>query len=227
MNFHAWNERFNALNTRERVLVTVTLFALLAAVLVVGVIEPEMKQQSSSRQQLSLLKTSVEAQRSAAKLLENALQKDPSAEVREIVERLTAQDQAVAHQLSTLSEVLMDPSQMTYTLRRLLEQHPGVGIVSIENLPVQNLRAKPSGDVPSAAQEGDQPTEGAVPLYQHQVELVLVGSFDALYRYLFAAEQNAKAFFWDSVEIQVEEYPLNRMTLRVHTLSGEEGWLGG
>ena len=224
------NERYLTLNPRERGLIGATTFVFVAALLLMLVIEPAEKQQSRAAQQLTATQTNLDSQRAAMNLLDAARQKDPSAPAREAVEALIREDQQITQQLAALSEVLMDPAQMTDTLRRLLNQHPGIEVVSIENLPVQNLQASdrvaPKDTEAKADDAGDQADQNA-PIYRHGVELVLVGDFDALYRYLFAAEQNAKAFFWDSVEIEQEEYPRNRMTLRVHTLSGEEGWLGG
>ena len=226
--FEKLNERYITLNPRERVLISATIFVLIAALLFLLVIEPANKRQARAAQQLQSTKTNLNAQRAALNLLDAARKKDPSAPARQAVEALMREDQLITEQLTALSEVLMDPSQMTFTLRRLLEQHPGVGVVSIENLPVENLNLpEVNGLVDANNPSGSSKPNTTVPIYRHGVEFVLEGDFEALYRYLFSAEQHAKAFFWDSVEIEQQEYPMNRMTLRVHTLSGEEGWLGG
>ena len=66
---------------------------------------------------------------------------------------------------------------------------------------------------------------GAPTIYRHGVELVLEGSFNDLLAYLHALENMPQHVLWGPMGLQVQQYPVSRLTLRLYTVSRQRHWL--
>ena len=63
-------------------------------------------------------------------------------------------------------------------------------------------------------------------LYEHATTIKLAGGYQQLYQYLTALEDSEWELFWDQLEYKVTEYPYAEITIRVHTISADEHWIG-
>jgi MSHA biogenesis protein MshJ len=62
-------------------------------------------------------------------------------------------------------------------------------------------------------------------IYQHGVEITLLGSYAGLHDYLAQLEKLPAQMFWGRISVNTEEYPRLRVTLTVQTLSLNKAWL--
>lgn len=72
-------------------------------------------------------------------------------------------------------------------------------------------------------------TDGAarVPeVYQHGLEVVFQGDYHSTLRYLRKLEQLPWKFYWDEVTYEVLQYPKAQISVHIHTLSLDKGWIG-
>jgi len=110
---------------------------------------------------------------------------------------------------------------MLEALRDVLNKQQGLRLVSMRNLPVTSL-ATPSGDTKAAE---SKPVASGGP-YVHSLELVVEGSYLDVLRYLQSVEALPWRFYWQVLELKTTEYPLNRVRVRLNTLSMDKEWLG-
>jgi MSHA biogenesis protein MshJ len=65
-----------------------------------------------------------------------------------------------------------------------------------------------------------------VTFYRHGLEIEVEGSYAACLEYLNAIESLPWRLYWQVLELDVIDYPLNRIRIEVGTLSLDEEWIG-
>lgn len=65
-----------------------------------------------------------------------------------------------------------------------------------------------------------------VTFYRHGLEIEVEGSYAACLAYLNAIEALPWRLYWQVLELDVIDYPQNRIRIEVGTLSLDEGWIG-
>jgi MSHA biogenesis protein MshJ len=215
--------KFNALNKRERMLVSITLAVIVVMLFFVMAIEPLMKKSSRLESQVEQKERRINGYNVEITVFTKALNVDPSASVKEEVASLEKSDKHVTALLQKRSVHLMDPVQMSQVLETVLEDKQGIILKRLASLPLKPLEL--SEEVGKVADDTEESSTAAV--YSHGFEVVLQGSYSDIYEYLRRLEGLSSSFFWDSLEYKVSTYPNSEVTLQVHTLSAVEGWLGG
>jgi len=209
--------KFDALSLRERLLILVTLVVAIALPTLLYLIEPAQRAQAK----LGTSAAKMEAE-NAQLMLELATLKaqqssDPNAELQAQVDQLQQQIEQLNATLQGRAARLISPPEMLGLLEQVLSGQQRLQLVRLEK--GAPTRLQPGGQAPSAASEGPG-------IYRHDLGLVVEGGFFEVLAYLQALEQLPKSFFWDELDYQVLTYPRAQVTLRVHTLSTAEGWLG-
>lgn len=212
--------RFDALSRRERLLISVTLAVLLVALVFLLAIEPLMKKEARLDSQLSQSDIQLKAKQSELIAYAKALDTDPSEPLREELAQLEQQDQQTTALLKERSVNLVTPEEMANLLEAVLADGHPIKLIKLTSLPIETLEM--AKEEPESAE-----TVSSAPVYKHGFEMVMQGRYVDIYSYLQHLESVSEAFFWDSLEYQVEKYPDAQATLKVHTLSSEEGWIGG
>lgn len=114
---------------------------------------------------------------------------------------------------------LIPPEDMARVLEGLLDGHRDLELVRLESL----------GAVPLHAEGAETPESGGESrsrLFRHGLLIELEGTYLSALRYLQRAEDLPWRFFWDRLDYRVVEYPRARLQIELHTLSGEEAWIG-
>lgn len=212
--------KFNALNKRERVLLSFTLSIVIIVLFFILAFEPLMKKSSklaSSIEQKELRLSGYDVEINA---FTHALNMDPSAPLRDEVKNLENVDRQLTALLKQRSVYLMDPMKMSGVLETVLEEKQGITLQRLSSLPLEPLQLSSEKD-----DNADDSLNAHV--YSHGFEVVLRGGYSDIYDYLLRLESLSSSFFWGSLDFKVSEFPESEVTLRVHTLSVVEGWLGG
>lgn len=214
--------KFDALNKRERMLVSVTLAVIVVMLFFVVAIEPLMKKSSAVANKIEHKERRINGYNVEIAAFTKALEADPSASIKGEVASLENSDKQVTTMLKQRSVHLMDPVQMSQVLETVLEDKQGITLKRLASLPLNPLEMSQGTE-----KEVDGAEELAAAVYSHGFEVVLQGRYSDIYDYLRRLEGLSSSFFWDSLEYKVSTYPNSEVTLRVHTLSAVEGWLGG
>ncbi len=204
-------KRLDALTARERLLVFITVLAVSATVWHLLLMEPLLRQADAARAEISATRARIEAANDS--LQDQVLQlaqidtthQTRYALIQQRIEQLDAQ-------LAEYSGQLIDPAEMAFVLESVLKSQSGLRLKRIRNLGAEALTADDEND--------------SVILYRHGLEIEVEGSYLDCLAYLEEIEDLPWRFYWQFLELDVVEYPRNRIRIEVSTLSLDEEWIG-
>ncbi|MGB5331546.1 MAG: type II secretion system protein GspM [Woeseiaceae bacterium] len=199
------------LSLRERLLVFSTVLMLFASVWYLGFMEPLTQRAANSRTEIEALQARIEtANRS---LEDQVLQISGSG--TEYQDRFTSVQRridTINESLGDYASELIDPAEMARVMEGVLKQQSKLRLIRLRNLSPEALSA--SADSRTAT------------FYKHGLEIEFEGSYSACLNYLQEIENLPWRFYWQVLELEVLEYPRNRVRLEVSTLSLDEEWIG-
>lgn len=162
-----------------------------------------------------------------------ASEQDPNRYANERLQVVSRELEQLDTQIASLAGDLVTPSQMTEILGTLLERQAGLELINFENLEAVPLQAGVS-----SANQDDAEAEGQAGLddfereglqgqvYEHGLVIEFQGSFFDTLRYLRFLEDITGNFFWDVMSFELIDWPNAHITLQIHTLSTERGFIG-
>ena len=215
----------NSLSVRERGLV---LLVLLSVIYMVwdGLIQSEFEKEYKTLQNLQL-QQKIQHQENDVKLAEETAllveKKRREEHTKQIIHATQGQLKQTQEQLDRVFDTLVPPHKITELLRSLLLQTNGLKLVSLNNEPAKNITPD------SEEKDAKSIANGVIlktSLYEHAATVTLSGNYQQLYQYLITLENSKWGFFWDQLHYKVIEYPIAEITLRVHTISTDENWIG-
>ncbi|MCB1844602.1 MAG: hypothetical protein KDI09_16695 [Halioglobus sp.] len=203
--------RLDSLSVRERVLLLVTVLALTGTAWHLALMQPLLQQADKARQEIADTRSRIE-------LANNSLQ-DQVLQLAEIDSANQTRFALIKQRIDRLdkelaeySGKLIDPGEMAFVLESVLKDQAGLRLKRIRNLGAEPLTAD------------DQ--NNAVVLYRHGLEIEVEGSYLDCLAYLEQIEALPWRFYWQFLELDVVEYPRNRIRIEVSTLSLDEEWIG-
>ena len=208
-----WAATIDALGLRERLFLLLSLLAVLFLLMDTLVYQPALEEQRRGRDAIDNLQTRLLVLEQESKLLASE-QGGDSASWREnrfdeLEQRLAERDAALRGRLGQL----VDPRQAAPLLRDILAGEPGLTLLALET-EVASL---------DPALFGGNPGPLHANLGRYQLTLRMEGSYLATQRLLERLEALPWALFPERLELEVEEHPRARVTLKLYTL----GALGG
>lgn len=199
------------LSLRERLLVFSTVLMLFGSVWYLSLMEPLTQRAANSRTEIQSLQARIEtANRS---LEDQVLQISGSGtEYQDRFARVQRRIDAINESLGDYASELIDPAEMARVMEGVLKEQSKLRLIRIRNLSPEALSAE--ADSRSAT------------FYKHGLEIEFEGSYQACLDYLQEIENLPWRFYWQVLELEVLEYPRNRVRLEVGTLSLNEEWIG-
>lgn len=203
--------RIDALSVRERLLVLFTALVLIAATWHTLLMQPLEQRAAATRAELAALEQRISAanQNLEDQILQLAVGGD---EQRSRIASLRRRIDEINAALGDHAAELIDPAEMAQVLEGVLKEQSRLTLVRIRNTTPDSL---------SADEEPD-----AVTFYRHGLEIEVEGSYAACLEYLSAIEALPWRLYWQILELDVIEYPRNRIRIEVGTLSLDEEWIG-
>lgn len=202
---------FTALSQRERWLVLIASWALLAwggLLLYQAIVQTPMAQLQQRQQQLTT-QLAEQAQLSGELNLAIAKRspKDGQTKQAQLTERLNRININVNEKMRTLVE----PNQMSGLLLSILEQSQGLELLELSNEAPLELTSE----------------DDTHALYQHNLSLVLSGSYLSLLDYVQQLELLSGRIFWRGLEFELEIHPNATIRLDFFTISQHKELLRG
>lgn len=203
--------KIDALSMRERLLIFVTALVLIAALWHMLLMQPLAQRADQTRTQLTELEQRIS---SANQNLEDQIMQLASGgdEQRLRIASLRRRIDEINETLGNHAAELIDPSEMAQVLEGVLKEQSRLSLVRIRNTTPDSLF--PDED------------SSAVTFYRHGLEIEVEGSYAACLEYLGAIEALPWRLYWQVLELDVIDYPLNRIRIEVGTLSLDEEWIG-
>lgn len=133
--------------------------------------------------------------------------------------------------------------QVGSLVRSVLEETPGISLVSFKTLPGQVFYAPPPPPPPKAtekaaeglakmlppelaakaapAPEAPKPAALQKTIYKHGVEITVKGKYPQLVSYMERLQKFPKRVFWSEAKISVSPYPVSTLRIVIYTLSDQ------
>ncbi|MDN2480138.1 type II secretion system protein GspM [Vibrio agarivorans] len=205
------SDKFDAMSTREKWLITLCGFVAVVMLMVTLVIEPVLGKVSVAQRQLASTQSSNQVLQGELLQLTARLRQDPNKEIDIEYKRLLKDSQKLSQQLSGVVDQLVTPSQMSLLLETVLQQSQELNLVSLSSMGAERLN---SG-------------QGDSSYYVHPVRIELTGGYFDVLTYLEALETLPVKYYWRKFHYQVEDYPQARLIMEVYTLGARKEFIGG
>lgn len=213
----AWRklaQKIDQRSARERWLITGTALAILVLLTDQIVLQTLLGDRSELRSDLRTIETHIRTQNEELARLQATLARDPNVASQRELDQLQRQIVATESEIAAATSRLVDPKQMAGVLRSMLERADGLQLIALQNHEPQPLEV--------ATEESDPETDA----FRHSLRIELQGSFNDTLTYLQQLEALPWDFFWENLEITAGEYPQNRITIEIYTISIGRRWLG-
>jgi len=219
-NLDATAEKFDALELRMRILLTLVGLAILYMLF-------DLFWFGSTDQQIKNVNTKIETSKTQISelidmqtSLNSSVTKTRNNPKHQRIVVLNEQIEQVRKSLLEKTVNLVPPEEMANVLKNIIK--------STKSLRLQSLTKQQTAELSehqTPLKSDNQ--EAAIKLYRHSVEIVLIGNYIATYEFLRTLENMERKVAFDSFEYNVAEYPEAEVKLIISTLSLEKEWIGG
>lgn len=222
-----YGEKFNSRPAAEKVLIAILLIAALVWSYSTFFLGPVQAESDNLRSQLSQSQMQLDALMAREQLAITSSAEDPNMAVRLRIERAIADQAELQGEIEDLAGNLVTPQSMTRMLTSILESQTGLELVRVENRAPQAMRSsgEPVAANPDVILDAAS-TSGEQQVYKHSLMVELEGDYLSLIAYLRRIESFPERFFWDQLTFVQTTWPTARITIEMHTLSTEEGFVG-
>lgn len=215
MKWNDFADKINELSLRERIIVLGALLLVIFGIwyyLWFYSVEKSRQQQNDEIQALESKMEQFNREISAFQSLANSASTDGK---RQELSRAIADLREFDKELAAQSHGLVAPHQLAKALTDLLSEIDAVALVE--------LKSEPAEPIPVS---GGDPSDEITGIYRHTLQLTLSGEFFEILQFVERVESMKWRFHWESLEYEVQAYPKGQVTIRIFTLSAEEGPLG-
>ena len=204
----------------EKLVVLLVLIAGLSLSYLSIALDPMRADIASAEGQISTVSRQIEGQRSAYASMVAASQEDPNKFANDRLAIIAREQSHLDSEISSLAGDLISPTDMTRILTSLLRRQSGLELISFQNKNAVALRsgvANPAGQVTN---------DLAGQVFSHGLVIEFQGDFFSTLKYLRFLEEISGSFFWDSISFKQVVWPDALITLEIHTLSSNSGFIG-
>ena len=207
-------DRLDARSLRERVLVLIAMLALIAVLWDLFLMGPVERSRKQLVPEVASLRVEVNRINQTIEELARVDRTDPNAALKAQLQQARGGIADLDRQLGGLTSGLIAPEEMVQVLKQMLETTAPLQLVALRTLPSEPLAALVPGEV--------LPSQ----VYRHGVELELTGQYLDVVGFLRKIDQLQWRFYWQTLELDVEEHPRLRVKITAYTLGQEEAWIG-
>ena len=212
------------------------VMVVLVAILVLGYLsigfDPIRADISTGRTAINGVNRQILAQQNSNVEKYELSQEDPDKFANDRLAVITRSQAQLQDEISSLAGDFVTPNEMTNILTSLLERQAGLELVSFRNLSATPLREGVSNVAELLAETGAVNLDDVVTtdvsgqVYEHGLVIEFEGDFFNTLKYLRFLEDITRSFFWDSISFRQLDWPNAHITLEIHTLSTNQGFIG-
>jgi len=203
--------RVDNMSLRERLLVFVTGLMLVGSAWYLVLMQPLDQQATKSRTEIASLRERIGMYNQNLEVEALQISGADTGE-REKLARIQGRLDEINERMGGYVAELIDPAQMSLVLQGLLKKQSKLRLIRVRNVSPKAMSA--SADALTTT------------FYRHGLEIEFEGSYLACLEYLERIEDLPWRFYWQLLDIEVLEYPRNRIRLEVSTLSPDVEWIG-
>ncbi|MBL4573771.1 MAG: hypothetical protein JKY86_11950 [Gammaproteobacteria bacterium] len=210
-------KNFESRTQAEKIAVVVVLIFGLVMVYLTMAFDPFRTSISGLGNQINGVERQIQIQQTSYASMVAASREDPNKFANERLSVIAREQNSLDAEISRLAGDLISPADMTRILTSVLGRQSGLELVSFQNRAAVPLRA-------GIGVDEDNEVDGQV--FEHGLVIEFRGDFFSTLKYLRFIEEVSGSFFWDSVSFQQLVWPEATVTLEIHTLSANAGFIG-
>lgn len=212
----------------EKLLVLVVLIAGLALSYLSFAFDPIRAELVVSRNQITNVSRQIQAQQTSRAEMEAANLEDPNKFANDRLLVITREQATLTQEIESLAGNLITPADMTRILTSVLERQEGLELIRFQNSAAAPLRSGIVEAEERLATPGAGNNQASVSgqVFEHGLSIEFQGNFFDTLKYLRFLEEITGSFFWDSVTFKQLQWPQALITLQIHTLSTNSGFIG-
>lgn len=220
------SERFNGLETRERALLSLSIFLGIYLIWDFGFYQPVATQRADLELRLTAAEKEMVTLTAEERVFTKSLQNDPGAAKKREVVRLEQELVALDKNLAELSVGLLAADKLPVVLYEVLQKSHALEFLGMQTHPVELLsfhqEELPVDNSSDKDLDREEPKR-EVGVFKHAVTVSFKGNYFSVIEYLKRIEALEWKIYWNKLEYEVDQFPRAQITLEVFTLSTEEG----
>ena len=150
---------------------------------------------------------------------------DPNIAKKAELQQLQRKLKELNAELGQTMNQLVQPGDMSRLLEMVMRHTPGLELRKVQSLGSQPLVTQDSSD-PGTDDTVAMENAPVSNVFRHGLLIEIDGDFASTLNYLKTLERLEWKFFWDTIDFQVDEYPISSIAITVFTISTEEHWIG-
>ncbi len=212
--FAEYAEKMHAMSVRERLLIIVTIVALLIFIWWNFYAEPRL----AKTDQFAIQNAALRQENNTLTVTVDEMNRRINQGVNQTKQQ---QLQLLSNELKTVNDILrqmtlelIEPDEMFELMQQL--------IFAESNLKLTTLKRKQVMPAFSIEEGSDEQPE----IYRHVMQMQFEGAYLDILNYISRLEQTEWKLIWDSISLKTTEYPVVQVDIEISTLSGHEHWVG-
>ena len=202
--------KLDKMNMRERLLLVATGLLVVGTAWYVGLMEPMIKEIKNTRNEIAATRKRTDSVNQSLEVM--ALQASSGAiGYREQYTLVQRRLEELNEKLGGYTAELIGPGEMAHVLQGVLQKQDNLRLIRVRNLTPQAVTRS---------------NDDEAIFYRHGLEMEFEGGYFACLEYLEQIEALPWRLYWQILELEVLEYPYNRIRLEVSTLSPHKEWIG-
>ena len=225
-------KHIEARSQAEKILVLGLLVASIVLAYLSLAYDPIRADIQSVRNQVNSTERQILAQQTTYAAMVEQSQEDPNRFANERLVVISREQVQLDEEIDGLAGDLVTPDQMTTILTTVLERQAGLELVYFQNKTATPLREGVTNTEALLAETGAVNFEDVIEdevagqIYEHGLTIEFQGDYFSTLKYLRFLEEITGSFFWDSISYRQLEWPRAHISLEIHTLSLDQGFIG-
>jgi len=207
---------YNQRELREQVFVMLSVLSILFMFWKLCILSPLIARQSGMDGEVTFAEKQLNQIKQELDGIKN--QASPVDDINHQIERIEKEIRKIDANIGSYTHNLISPEEMAKALKDMLNETPGLRLISIQSEASQRLINSPTA--------AETAVTGDIQLYRHGMVLQFEGDYFSTYNYLLRLENLQWQLLWDSLTYTVKDHPTATVEITVHTLSDSEAWIG-
>ena len=202
-------EFVNARSLRERSLLltsAVMLIFILWRNLILNYLSASTDQIIANKERLSTQITLMQGQ---IESLSEAIKNDSAITLERKLKNSISKNIGIQDKINQYISGLTSADEMIDILKSLVSEDVGLKIEKLESLEDRRILSEQSD----------------ILVYNKGLKIILEGDYISTVKFLQKLEENESKILWDTLIYQVIDYPLAKVTIILHTMGAQKGWL--
>ena len=227
-----WGEKIDDLSLRERGAVFFCTLVVIYFLWDLFLMQPLQIAEKRTNSQLQQKQAEQFALNAELLQLNVNKQSDPNKADKEKLQSLKRQLAETEVEVEESTQHLISPKQMAVMLEAVLLKVKGLELLEIKGLgssPIVEVKAPAGGEANNEQADVEAQTVSASVVknaYKHGLRIVFQGDYMSTLEYIQELEGLGWGFFWESLDLEVKEYPDSIVSITVYTLSLNKNWIG-